>query len=57
MKLLRALHKNATRDAAIESLYGERLKTQEIVEIRRQPAGFGSLDGGRQGGAGGEDAA
>jgi peptidyl-prolyl cis-trans isomerase SurA len=37
MKLLRALHKNATRDAAIESLYGERLKTQESSKYGVNP--------------------
>jgi len=37
MKLLRVLHQNATRDAAIESLYADRLETQETEKFGVNP--------------------
>jgi peptidyl-prolyl cis-trans isomerase SurA len=37
MKLLRVLHQNATRDAAIESLYADRLKIQEASKYGINP--------------------
>ena len=37
MKLLRVLHQNATRDAAIESLYADRLNTQEASKFGINP--------------------
>ena len=39
MKMLRVLHKPATREAAIESLFTDRIKIQRITQIRRRPQG------------------
>ena len=57
MKLLRVLRQNATRDAAIESFYADRLKTQETSKFGINPRDFGPLAGDHQGCAGIENAA